>query len=163
MSEAVHPPRKRIAQIGFITIGLPFAAFKILFGLTMPALWPGQAAQIGGAGLVILGALDLLVNALNSTFMLVRGKILTQVCVFAILFDWLGKKRVEGDKATIRSADFGTALDVMLSFTLVALCVGLNLLARFGESERLLWNLSVVVNVLGAGVSRIMVSILKAD
>jgi hypothetical protein len=161
MSEAAQPPRKRIAQIGFITIGLPFAAFKILFGLTMPVLWPGKAAVIGGGALVVLGILDLIVNALNSAFMLFRGRLLTQVCLLAILFDLLGKK--QPDTTKIRSADFGTALDVMLSFSLVALCVGLGLLPRFGENERLLWNLSVVVNVIGAGVSRLMVSILRAD
>ena len=45
----------------------------------------------------------------------------------------------------------------------VALAVGLNLLPRFGETERQIWNTGVVINVLGAGISRIMVSVLRAD
>lgn len=156
-------PRKRIAQIGFITIGLPFAAFKILFGLAMPNIWPGNLFYALGIALVALGIADLVVNALNSLSYLFRARALMQVCVLANIFHLFGRKEIPGHEHRIRSADFGTALDVMLSFTLVALAVGLNLLPRFGESERQLWNLSVVINVLGAGVSRIMVSILKAD
>lgn len=156
-------PRKRIAQIGFITIGLPFAAFKILFGLAMPNIWHGNLFYALGITLVALGTADLAVNILNSLSYLFRARALMQVCVLANIFHLFGRKEIPGSKHRIRSADFGTALDVMLSFTLVALAVGLNLLQRFGESERQLWNLGVVINVLGAGISRIMVSILKVD
>lgn len=151
-------PRKRIAQIGFVTIGLPFAAFKILFGLAFPKIWPGIGGDIGGIALVALGGADLIVNILNSVFLMLRGKALTQVCVLAILFGLYGRSRQAS-----RSADFGTALDTMLAFSLVAAAIGFNLFPRFGETERALWNISVVVNVLGTGISRIMISVLRAD
>jgi len=163
MTAPKYPPRKRIALIGFITIGLPFAGFKILFGWAMPQLWQGNLVQILGIALIALGTADLAVNLLNLFSYLLRGRALMQVCVLANIFHLFGRKEIPGHEHRIRSADFGTALDVMLSFTLVALAVGLNLLPRFGETERQIWNTGVVINVLGAGISRIMVSVLRAD
>jgi hypothetical protein len=154
-------PRKRFAQIGFITIGLPFAIFKLIFGIALLRLLPGYSGCISGGVLVMLGLFDLIVNILNSIFMAVRGRALTQVCVLAILFHMLGKKRGSAQHSVF-SADFGTAVDTMLSFSLVAIAVALNLFAQFGENERLLWNWSVVTNVLGAGISRILVTVTPA-
>ena len=53
----------------------------------------------------------------------------------------------------------------MLSFTLVAAMIGLGLLMRLRPADLGIWNVSVVFNVLGAGLGRLAETVigLRAD
>ena len=59
--------------------------------------------------------------------------------------------------------DSGEALDVMLSFIIVAFVVGQNLFVFMDGMQVKLWNLCTVVNVLGAGIARLGASILSSE
>ena len=56
-------------------------------------------------------------------------------------------------------ADLGIALDVVLSFVLVALVIGFGLLAELPPTLLPVWSFAVVLNVLGAGISRLSSSV----
>lgn len=51
---------------------------------------------------------------------------------------------------------------MFLSFALVAIVVGLGLLAHLPRWALILWNMSVVLNVLGAGIGRLVTALRKA-
>lgn len=112
-----------------LTVGLPFCVFKILTGLFM-GRW--------GLPLVVLGAADALVNLANLAALLVLRRRVLPLCLSQIL---------------LRRADpeLAAALDVALSFLLVAIIIGGNFLGRFPAPLIRLWSAAVVMNVLGAG------------
>jgi len=55
--------------------------------------------------------------------------------------------------------DLGNSLDVLLSFILVAFVIGVGAIGEFKAEYLLIWNVAVVLNVLGAGSSRLTTSI----
>jgi len=118
-------------------VGLPFCAFKILTGLTL-----GRA----GWALIALGVLDLVINVVNLVALLFNRPRVLGVCLIAIL---LGRPR----------EDLGTSIDMLLSFALVALMIGFGWLAVLDPTELAVWNISVILNVLGAGFGRLFLSL----
>ena len=55
--------------------------------------------------------------------------------------------------------DLGNAIDVLLSFTLVAYMIGWGGIVHIPEPQITIWNISVVFNVFGAGYGRLSGSI----
>jgi hypothetical protein len=126
-----------------VTVGLPFCAFKALTGL---ALVP--TAALAGGALVALGAVDLLLNLLNLGSLALRRRRAVAVCVADLLLGRSGRGEARGD--------LGIAVDVCLSFALVALVIGAGWLARVPPRLLPVWNAAVVLNVLGAGIGRLL-------
>lgn len=141
----LRTPRERgLVALEALTVGLPFCAFKTIAGA---ALWAGgPAARVLGATLLGLAALDGLINGLNVVAVLARGRRWLPVCTLQALAIRM--------RPSHRSAELGTALDLMLSFGLVAAMLGLGGLAHLPATHLQIWNLSVILNVLGAGALR---------
>lgn len=121
--------------VEILTVGLPFCAFKLLTG-----------AIVGsplGYVLVALGAIDLVLNLVNLVALVAVHRRVSSVCLVELVLRQFGK------------AELGLAIDVFLSFGLVALVVGLSWIPRMPADGLPLWNLAVVLNVLGAGVGRL--------
>lgn len=136
-----------------VTVGLPFCAFKLLTGLALvtgqPQTGQPQFVERLGTGLLLLGGCDLLLNAINLLSLLVRAERKVPICAFDAIAQRTGA----------RPQDLGIALDVFVSFVIVAVVIGAGLLKRFSAEELLAWNVSVILNVLGAGVSRLLSSL----
>ncbi len=126
-----------------VTVGLPFCAFKALTGLALVS----TVAPVGWA-LVALGAVDLWLNLLNLGSLALRRRRVVAVCVADLLLGRSGEGEARGDR--------GIALDVFVSFALVALVVGAGWLARVPPRLLPVWNAAVVFNVLGAGIGRLL-------
>lgn len=124
-----------------VTVGIPFCAFKLLTGLI--AL-DSPVAPLGYA-LIVLGAIDLVLNVINLVAVLVVKHRISGVCVSDVLL------RRRGSEDSL-----GLAVDVFVSFGLVAVVVGGSLLGRLPVWTLPIWNLAVVLNVLGAGVGRLL-------
>jgi hypothetical protein len=120
-----------------LTVGLPFCAFKIVTGLV--ALHTAFAPL--GYALLALGTVDLVLNGLNLITLVVARRRLTGVCLAEIVLR---------DRH-----DLALALDVFLSFSLVAAVVGLGLIVRIPAWATPIWNFAVVLNVFGAGIGRL--------
>src|SRR5690606_452699 len=93
-----------------ITIGLPFCAFKIITGLYFAQYW-----------LVAIGIIDLVINGLNLFSIIFARKRLLNTCLITIIVDWLKTNR---DKDRELYLDLGNALDIFVSFFIVALMIG---------------------------------------
>ncbi len=132
-------------KLDIITIGLPFAAFKILAGIALRGI-SGDASNPMGWILIVWGIIDFIINMINLVSLTAAGKKITTTCAMSFIF-------------RSASEDVGAALDVMMSCTLVAIMVGGNLLKYLTPSQLNIWSLSVVLNVLGAGISRIKASV----
>lgn len=128
-----------------VTIGLPFCAFKILTGLAFGQYW-----------LIAWGGVDLLINLVNLFGLLVFKRRLFDACFLSFVVHSF--KRPSADRKG-HWQDFGNAADVFVSFILVAVMVGGGFLSYLDQSQMLIWNVSVVLNVLGAGLSRLTGSI----
>lgn len=141
------PRRERaLVFVEALTVGLPFCAFKGVWGLR---LLHGGNALLGGA-LVALAVLDAVLNVLNAATVLLVGRRTLPICSLHAVALALRPSTQAG-----RGADVGTALDAALSFSLVALMIGSGAIGSLPASLLLAWNLAVVLNVLGAGVSRL--------
>ena len=105
-----------------VSVGLPFCAFKVLTG----TIALGEAG-LGAVGWLLIGwgAIDLVLNALNLGALLVVKRRVTGVCLAQVLHERL---RPAG------GADLGLAIDVLLSFVLVAVVVGFGLIPRMSRS-----------------------------
>ena len=128
-----------------ITIGLPFCVFKCVSGLLFHQYW-----------LVALGVIDIFINVTNIfSFLFLRRRIF-DACLLSYLVRLI--KRPD-PKVKSRWQDLGNSLDVVLSFSLVAIVIGGGFIKQIPASHLPIWNLSVVLNVLGAGLSRLTSSI----
>ena len=132
---AMAPTSRGTLLVETLSVGVPFVAFKAVFGVW--CLGAGLA-PVGGA-LLGLAALDLGLNLVNAGTLLARGRRVLPVCGLA----WAAGERL------------GTALDTALAFGLVALAIGFGLLPSLEPRALHAWNWAVVVNVLGAGLSRL--------
>jgi|GEM_PF-1357624 len=135
----------KVEKLDIVTIGLPFAAFKILAGIALQGI-SGDANNPMGWILIVWGIIDFIINMVNLISLTAAGKKITTTCTMSFIF-------------RSASEEVGAALDVMMSCTLVAIMVGGNLLKYLTPSQLNIWSLSVVLNVLGAGISRIKASI----
>jgi hypothetical protein len=131
--------------IEILTIGLPFCAFKIITGLFFNQLW-----------LIILGGIDLSINLGNLLFLFIRKKRLMDACLFSFIIRSLKKSH---SQSSTKWQDLGNSIDVVVSFTIVALMIGGSYLKDLPGLQMKIWNLSVILNVFGAGYGRISNSI----
>lgn len=122
-----------------ITIGFPFCGFKILSGLVLHS-----------TPLIALGAIDFLINTVNLASLLFQKKYLLPACLLEIL---LHPERTWHD--------LGKSVDVLLSFCLVALVIGKGLLHQMTPEQLHVWDVCVIFNVIGAGLSRFGSSLSK--
>ncbi|MFT3694373.1 MAG: hypothetical protein QM831_14595 [Kofleriaceae bacterium] len=114
-----------------LTVGLPFCAFKLLTGVI---------AGVPGYALLAWGAIDAVLNLINLAALITVHRRVAPVCLLAIPF----------------KGDIGLAIDVFVSFGFVAIVVGASLLGRLPAWTLPIWNIAVVLNVLGAGVGRLL-------
>jgi hypothetical protein len=121
-----------------LTIGIPFCVFKILTGLFYGQQW-----------LVALGVLDAAINLVNMIGIIFFKRRLLSACLLSLIVSSF-KRHWE---------DLGNSLDVALAFCLVALMIAYGNLGKLPQNHLTYWNISVVFNVLGAGLSRITSSI----
>jgi hypothetical protein len=126
-----------------VTVGIPFCAFKLLTGLLLLE----SVAPVGYA-LLVLGAIDLVLNTVNLVALVVAQRRVSAVCLAELAF---------------RKSDLGLAVDVFVSFGLVALVIGAGLLPHAPAWALPLWNLAVVLNVLGAGVGRLLAAVVRSQ
>jgi hypothetical protein len=127
-----------------ITVGFPFCGFKILSGLVMRWSFEGPTGRFFALLLIGLGVIDLLINALNLLGLVVLNRRVLRACLFDIFMhpDWTWP-------------DLGNSLDVLLSFTLVALVIGKGMLRQMTPEQLSTWDICVIFNVIGAGLSRL--------
>jgi hypothetical protein len=134
---------KEILEV--LTIGFPFCVFKIVAGLFLGHIW-----------LVILGAIDVLINLTNLFSVIIFKRRLLDPCFFGVLVHLLKRPKEERIKKWM---DLGNSLDVVVSFSLVALMIAGGSLRELPAEHLHWWNLSVILNVFGAGSSRLGSSI----
>ena len=128
-----------------ITIGLPFCAFKCISGLFFRNYF-----------LVILGLIDLLINMINLLSLIVKKKRILNACFFSFLICLIVKPALHMKS---KWQDLGNSVDVLISFLLVAYVIGGGYIKMLSAEHLFVWNLAVILNVFGAGSSRLTTSI----
>lgn len=141
--------RRSVQCFEIVTVGLPFCAFKVLTGVLL--LGMRGLAAVGGA-LVVLGALDLVINLVNLGALLVGRPRPLGTCLLEIAMRRWRPTRADWHEV-------GVSADVMFAFALVALVIGGGFFPSLPPLGRLLWSLSTVLNVLGAGLGRLTSSV----
>lgn len=131
-----------LETVEVITVGFPFCAFKLLTG--QMAIGTAPLAPLGYA-LLVLGAVDLVLNSINLVSLVAVRRRVCSACLAELVLRRLGQR-----------TEIGLAVDMFLSFALVAAVVGLGLIPRIHASALWLWNLGVVLNVMGAGIGRMI-------
>lgn len=131
-----------------ITVGFPFCAFKIMTGLWLQG--GGPAARLAGWALLALGTLDLVINTVNLVGLAALRRRVVEPCVLAMGAGLLRKPT----SPAWTWQDLGNSLDVLLAMSLVAYMIAVQALAGFPEGMRHLWNACVILDVMGAGLSR---------
>jgi hypothetical protein len=117
--------RRLLCLLEIATVGLPFCAFKLLLGSVLVGE-PGWAAA--GWGLTGLGLLDAVLNLVSFSAVLVGRETPVGVCSFQEVVTRLRSKHQPWK-------ELGLSLDAMLSFTLVALMIGMHLLPQLSASS----------------------------
>ena len=123
-----------------VTIGLPFCAFKLICGLFFvhaDLTWLGYP-------ILLIGMIDTVINTANLLSLLFTRKRVLSACLFSARA-----------KKNSKEEDFGNSVDTLFSFTLVAYMVGMGKLGGLPGIQLPIWNISVVLNVLGAGINRL--------
>ena len=70
---------------------------------------------------------------------------------YVCIIDYLAKK----NNKIIKIEGIGEAIDLFLSFAIVGILVGWNLLSNLSPSYIIIWNIATAVNVLGSGIVRV--------
>jgi hypothetical protein len=143
-------PGRRLFEV--VTVGLPFSTFKLLVGLH---LLDGSARAAAGVVLCALGALDLAMNVGNLVGLLIVRRPFGPLCVLH------GAMRaLRGPHAAFD--ELGLALDTALAFLLVAGMIAAGRLTLLAPVALAVWNVAVILNVLGAGTLRLLDAIDRA-
>lgn len=130
-----------------VTIGIPFGVFKVTSGL-----------YFGHDILMWWGVLDLFINILNFLLYLIKRKKIISSCALALIGRHLGKLMKFNQEMT---EDIGESLDVLFSFLIVAIVIGSGAITKYSPEMIKFWNISVILNVLGAGSIRVFQSVKK--
>ena len=128
-----------------ITVGLPFCAFKVIAGLTFNQKW-----------LIVLGGADFLINLINFFSVTFKKIRLIDACLFSFFIRKLKKPNID---QKLKWQDLGNSVDIVLSFFLVAIMIAGGLIKTLNPAMLLVWNISVILNVFGAGLTRLTHSI----
>lgn len=138
-----------------ITVGFPFCYFKLIAGellLNNPSLSVlGTSLSVA---LILLGFIDSFLNVINLCSLIIGGYRLLPVCILSLIFEKLNKKNSHWN-------NLGISVDILLSFIIVALMIALGSLPLLTPIKLKFWNISVIFNVIGAGISRIASSIIE--
>jgi hypothetical protein len=143
-----HAPAWAVELLEVVTTGLPFCVFKALTGLHLLRL----GATFPGWALLALAAVDVAINLTNLGALVVTRRRAAPACTFAVATSRWGRG-LGAPPADLE--DLGNAADVLLSFVLVAAIVGLGQIPALPALHLQIWNNAVVLNVLGAGLSRL--------
>ncbi len=139
--------KKNITGITAVfTVGFPFAGYKFLAGIIFLNLFQNIYGLILSVAFIFLAAADVLFNIRAVVFYAVKGSFSGSVC----LISYLSRK----SRYFRHFKDAGETFDTVLSFGIVAVVVGMELFEYIG-GYKIIWNTSTVVNVLGAGLSRL--------
>ena len=149
----MHPGGRAFRLLEIVTVGFPFCAFKVLTGLILLTFASG--AVLGWA-LFAIGAIDLLLNLVAFVFAALGRDNPLPVCSS----QWIVARAGAGRSRWWR---LGLSVDTMFAFTLVAAVIGLGWLARLPRPASAVWSLSVIFNVLGAGVGGLAESVRDLD
>ena len=133
------------AVFEILTVGLPFCAFKLIAGIALSQDW-----------LTAWGIADTLINTINLVWLLTARRRVTEVCLLSLLVRLLRRPAREH---MARWQDLGAAGDMFLSFAIVAFMLGCGFLPGLPAWHLKAWNLSVILNVLGAGSMRLSQSL----
>lgn len=133
--------------LAVFTIGFPFVGYKILAGVVIHRLYGNPAADIIALLFVVWGLIDLMLNAICLHAVCCRGHTHYPFCLLSVM--------ARRHSVLSKWEDSGDALDVMLSFCIVAWIVGQGLFGFMDGAQVKIWNICTVVNVLGAGISRL--------
>ena len=133
------------AVFEILTVGLPFCAFKLIAGIALSQDW-----------LTAWGIADTLINTINLVWLLTARRRVTEVCLLSLLVRLLRRPAREH---MARWQDLGAAGDMFLSFAIVAFMLGGGFLPGLPPWHLKAWNLSVILNVLGAGSMRLSQSL----
>ena len=134
--------------LAVLTIGFPFVGYKILCGVVIHRLYEHPAADVLALMFIVWGLLDLFLNAMSLHAICCHGHTRYPYCLLALL----ARRQAFLSKW---GGDAGDALDMLLSFSIVAWVVGQGLFGYMDGSQLKIWNICTVVNVLGAGISRL--------
>jgi len=146
MIENTKKIQKRIL-VEIVTVGIPFILFKALLGYHIINL----GFSIGYL-FIIWGVIDLFINIYNLISNLFTGDSSLRTCFFNYVVKYILKiLPIEH----IGQKDLGTALDIFLSFLIVAYMIGTGSLSTLSPLGLNLWNIAVILNVLGAGLMRL--------
>jgi len=128
-----------------LTVGFPFCIFKILTGNFLGQYW-----------LVALGVIDAMINLVNLLSLIISKKRILDTCFLSMVVHRFKKPTLETKS---KWQDLGNAIDLALSFIFVAYMVGADQLKHMVPLHLNIWNISVVFNVLGAGLGQLTRSI----
>ena len=153
-----NPPRWKYVKknLSFLCseliVGLPFVGYKIFAGLIIWNMFPqSPVARVAGSLFFVLGWADMCVHLINLFGVFFRGKRYMPVCTLGIIN---AKMRC----FTLRE-EIGEAVDMMISFAIVATVVGSELFVFLEPYQIKLWNCCTVFNIMGAGISQLQATL----
>jgi hypothetical protein len=144
--------RRDVVEI--VTVGAPFAVFKLAVGVFVVENAAPPTAFLGWP-LIALGALDLMLNTGNALTLAVVRRRLAPICVLHGVVT-----RLRGPQAAF--AELGLALDAALALVLVAGMIATGAIGRLAPAWLTAWNVAVVCNVMGAGALRLADAVRRA-
>ena len=133
--------------MSYVTIGFPFAAYKFLAGDAIRNIYKTQLATILFYIFSIWAVIDLLFNLYDMIKVIQTKRKPKYVCIL----DYIAKK----NEKIIKIKGIGEAIDLFLSFAIVGILVGWNLLSNLSPGYIIIWNIATAVNVLGSGIVRV--------
>lgn len=142
--------RRRLFEV--VTVGLPFSTFKLIAGLHLTP-GPTMAVHLFGVAVAVLGAIDLTLNVTNIVGLLVRGRTIGPLC---LLHGVIGRRRGPALE------ELGLATDTIVAFLVVAGMIAWSRLPLLPPTQGTIWNVAVILNVLGAGALRLRDAVTRA-
>jgi len=131
------------------TIGIPFCAFKLLFGLSAMriGMQEGGAVFVMGGAIVVWATADLLMNAGRSSLDLLHIPARFEYCTIAQLGRIFGMPLIF------------LAVDTLLAFSIICAMLWSGWIARLSPPESALWYAATTLNLISLSLVSIYTEI----
>ena len=130
-----------------LTIGLPFCAFKFIFGIIAARI--GSTEAVGWLthfGWAVMGwaAVDLLMNLARIAIHFIKGGPVSEFCLLALIGSYFSRARLF------------LAIDTFLSFFIICFFLWSGWITLLSRAESYCWYAATTVNLIGLSILNIL-------
>lgn len=118
-----------------LTVGLPFAMFKSLLGVSLYREYPKTIISILGVIILVWGSIDFVMNVTSLMFSQIKKRFIAP-CILALIGKAFGTRTLF------------LAINTLCSFSCICIMLWTGLIGKLSSVESIIWNIATTINLI---------------